>query len=199
MRFEVVHKSRKIISILLVLVFVIGIFQGKGISFAYEAKTGMIYVSSGALIETKKEPSDEAEKVRSFGYGKNVTVVDEVTDANGDLWYLITYVLKATGETESSYCRAEHVLIDKVFATGALNATNVSLRDLPGTEGTTILISLNTGDKVELLYETTVDSKLWYRVRYTAPDTVDAATGATVPGQVYIKSVQGARKEVRTV
>ncbi|MBQ8626230.1 MAG: SH3 domain-containing protein [Agathobacter sp.] len=181
------QRIRQIIAVCIVLTMLVGMINGQGyLTFAYEAQSGMIYTTGSSLVNTRKEPSDDAEKVRGFEYGKNVTVVDEVTDANGDLWYLITYVVKATGTTESSYCRAENVLIDKVFATGVLNATNVSLRDYAGTEGTNILISLNTGDKVELLYETIVDSKLWYRVRYTAPATVDAATGETIPGQVYI-------------
>ena len=180
-------KIRQIIAVCLAAAILIGIINGQGcLTFAYEAQSGMIYTTGSSLVTTRKEPSDDSDKVRGFNFGKNVTVIDEVTDANGDLWYLISYIVKATGKTESSYCRAENVIIDKVFATGVLNARNVSLRDEAGTEGTNILISLNTGDKVELLYETIVDSKLWYRVRYTAPATTDAATGETIPGQVYI-------------
>lgn len=175
------------IAVCIVFAMLVGIInEWDCLTFAYEAQPGMIYTTGNSLVNTRKEPSDDAKKVRSFEYGKNVTVVDEVTDASGDVWYLITYIVKATGATESSYCRAENVLIDKVFAEGVLNATNVALRDNPGTEGTDVLIYLDTGDKVELLYETTVDSKTWYRVRYTAPATVDAVTGETVLGQVYI-------------
>lgn len=186
MRFEVAQKSHKLIAAVLVMTFIIGIFQGKGITFAYEAKSGMIYPGTEELVETKKEPSDESEKVRGFEFGKTVTITDEVTDANGDLWYLISYILKSTGEQESSYCRAEYVKIDQAFAKGTLNANEVSLRDFAGTEGTNILIQLNVGDRVEIFYETMVDDKLWYRVRYQAPDVLDSSTGEMVPGQVYV-------------
>ena len=87
-------------------------------------------------------------------------IIEEVTDANGDLWYLISYILKSTGEQESSYCRAEFVKIDQAFAKGTLNANEVSLRDFAGTEGTNILIQLNVGDQVEIFYETITNNRL---------------------------------------
>ena len=186
MRFNVAQKSRKIVSIVLVLAFILGIFQGKGITFAYETKTGIIYVGTDALAPTRKEPSEEADIVRNFEFGKTVTIIDEATDANGDLWYLISYILKSTGESESSYIRSEYVKVDHAFAKGVLNANEVSIRDFAGTEGTNILIQINVGDTVELFYETTVDGKVWYRVRYQAPGVLDEYTGEVIPGEVYL-------------
>ena len=186
MRFKILEKGRRIVPILLVIAFVIGIFEGKGITFAYDAKSAMIYTNGSALAPTRKEPSDESENVRNFEYGKSVTIMDEVTDANGDLWYLISYILKSTGAQESSYCRAEYVKIDQPFGKGTLNDTEVSIRDFPGYEGTNALTYVNTGDVVELLFETVVEGDIWYRVRYQAPGTTDATTGEAVPGAVYV-------------
>ncbi|MGN1158356.1 MAG: N-acetylglucosaminidase, partial [Agathobacter sp.] len=183
------QRKHRWLSICIIFAMLIGISNGHGyLTFAYEEQSAMIRPSNGNLVETKAEPSDTAAKQNGLSYGKPVTVVEEVTDAEGVLWYKLTYNLKAGG-TSWGYCHAEDVLLDKdiwVYAYGIINATEVSIRDDAGTDRTNILIQVDTGTEVEMLDETSVDGKTWYRVRYTAPDTVDATTGEKIPGKVYI-------------
>ncbi len=170
MKFALKTKVHKIIAIVLVAATLLGVIgTGHMITFAYESQTGMVYsMDKNALVETFKEASKTAEHVRYFEYGKPVTVVDEVKDAEGVLWYKITYTLRSGGE-ETSYCLAENVVLDKdmtLFAGGLVTGNDVKLRDEPGTTNTTILIALNKGHKVELLDTRTLSTgKLWYRVR----------------------------------
>ena len=163
-------RTKQLVAFVLSFTMLIGLLQVHDYTvFAYTAQTGMIKSADKSMVTTRKKPLDTAGKVNNLVYGKPVTVVDEVTDADGKLWYKLTYELKAGG-TSTGYCHAEDVLLDKdieVFAFGVLNANNVSLRNDAGTDGTQILIALNVGDKVELLDETTVDGNGWYRVRYT--------------------------------
>lgn len=163
-------KVHKIIAIVLVVAVALGVLSAENmITFAYEAQTGMIYsIDKNAYVETFKEPSKTAEHLRNFEYGKPVTVIDEVKDAEGNLWYKINYVLRAGGE-ETSYCPAANVMLDKnmtLFAAGLVTGNNVKLRSEPGTVDTVIIASLNMGHKVELLDTRTLsNNKLWYRVR----------------------------------
>lgn len=184
-----VHRFHRCLALCIVFALLVGLVNGHGyLTFAYEAQPGMIRPADGAMVETKAEPSDTAAKQNGLNYGKPVTVVDEVTDENGVLWYKIEYNLKAGG-TSWGYCHAEDVLLDKnikVFAYGVINTTEVSIRDDAGTDRTNILIQVDTGTKVEMLDQTLVNGSTWYRIRYTAPDTVDAATGEKIPGVVYI-------------
>ena len=146
-----------------------GIFQNF-ISFAYEAQTGMI-VTDEYMVETKDNPSDTANKVSGLVYGKPVTVIDEVTGEDGKIWYKITYKLKADPNAiKTAYVHKENVLLDKdvvPLANGSINANAVNLRDDAGTEGTLVIKVLNTGDRIEILGQTTVSGVMWYRVRHT--------------------------------
>lgn len=168
MNFGLKSKVHKIIAVTLVVATALGLLGTENIiTYAYTAQTGMIYSSDKSMVETKKEPSSSAAKANGLLYGKPVTVVDEVTGADGSLWYKLTYDLKAGG-TATGYCPSYNVLLDKditVFATGVVNANDVKLRNDAGTDRTVILTALNIGHKVELLDTTTVDGNLWYRVR----------------------------------
>lgn len=169
MKFALKTKVHKIIAIVLVVATVLGVIGTEHmITFAYEAQTGMIYSADKSLVETKKSPSASAEKANGLLYGKPVTVVDEVKDETGAVWYKITYELKAGGSA-TAYCPVYNVLLDKdvtVFATGLVTGNDVKLRNDAGTDGTKILVALNKGHQVELLDTTVVNSsKLWYRVR----------------------------------
>lgn len=168
MNFGLKSKAHKIIAIALIIATSLGLLGVDNmVTYAYTAQTGMIYSSDKSMVETKTEPSSSASKANGLLYGKPVTVVNEVTGADGNLWYQLTYKLKAGG-TATGYCRASNVLLDKdvtVFANGVVNANNVSFRDDAGTDRTTVLFSLNKGHQVELLDTTTVDGSLWYRVR----------------------------------
>lgn len=170
MRFSLKNKVQKIIAVVLVMAIAFGVLGVTDmITYAYTAQTGMIYSSDKSLVETKKEPSPTAKKANGLLYGKPVTVVDEVKGTDGAIWYKLTYALKAGG-TATGYCPSHHVLLDKdvtVIGNGVVNGNDVKLRNDAGTDGTSILTSLNVGHKVELLDTTKVDGSLWYRVRTT--------------------------------
>lgn len=169
--------NQRVIALLLVMVMLFGLFStGDLITFAYEKQTGIIYTSDKiSLTQTRKEPSDDAEGANKLRYGKPVTVINEVTGADGEKWYQITYDLKAGG-TATAYCHAYNVLLNKditVTANGMVNAENVSLRNDVGTDRTQVLVSLNSGHKLEILDSATAeDGKAWTRVRTTVGETV---------------------------
>lgn len=170
MKVVFLQRIRRIVAAGLMLAMMLGVvYQQLDYIFAYEAQPGMIYSADRALVLTRKEATDDSDRVSSLEYGKPVTVIDEVTDEEGVLWYQITYTLKSNGASKTGYCRAENVLLDKdakAYAFGTINTTNVAFRNDAGTDGTQILFYLNTGAELEMLDQTTVSSKTWYRVRY---------------------------------
>ena len=147
---------------------------GQLVVFAYEEQTGMI-ITDADLVETKDTPSDSGTRVSGLEYGKPITVINEVKGADGLVWYQITYKLKKDHSIKkTAYVHAYNVLLDKevtVVANASINNNEIGLRDDAGTDGTVVLKTLNNGDKVELLDQTTVSSNLWYRVRYTTGNT----------------------------
>lgn len=180
---DTIRKSaQRILAFSLALAVVFGLLSTTQLTtYGYTAQTGMIYSSDKSTVETFTTASTSGNHARYFLYGKPVTVINETTGSDGELWYQISYTLKSSGSTETSYVKASNVLLDKnatVFASGTINASSVSLRNDAGTSGTTILATLNTGHSLELLDSTTVDSALWYRVRTTA-------NGTTYIGWVY--------------
>ncbi len=162
------------------------------VTYAYEEQTGMI-ITDASMVETKETASDSASKVSGLVYGKPVAVIDEVTGDDGLQWYQITYKLKADNSiTKTAYVHTYNVLLDKdamVVANATINSNEISLRDDAGTEGTVVLKTLNMGDKVEILDQTSVSSNLWYRVRYTIDETTIIgwvlATYITIDEYVY--------------
>lgn len=168
MRLYYKSKLQKIIAVVLALAITFGVLGTIDIvTYAYTAQTGMIYSLDKSMVETKKEPSPNANKANGLLYGKPVTVVDEVKGSDGATWYKLTYDLKAGG-TATGYCPSQNVLLDKdvtVIGNGVVNGNDVKLRNDAGTDRTVILTSLNVGHKVELLDTTKVDGSLWYRVR----------------------------------
>ena len=175
MEFAKRRSVRLIIGVCLIFAMAItsGSFQKLAI-FAYEQQTGMIKTDkTGEVVSTKDAPSDTANHVNGLEYGKPITVIDEVTGDDGLKWYKITYKLKSDGSSREAYVHEYNVLLDKditVVAKGTLNATEVNLRDDAGANGTNILYVVNTGDKVEILDQTTAEGNLWYRVRHTTTD-----------------------------
>lgn len=161
------------------------------ITFAYEAQPGMIVTTSSSLVETKKEPSDSAAKARGFVYGKPVTVIGEVTDDKGALWYEIQYTLKSTGATETSFCHAENVLLDKDCTSiriGVVTKDNVTMYEDADTV-TKALLTLNSNTEVLLLQTTSEDGISWQRVRYVKDDV-------TYVGWIQANSVKFSRYDV---
>ncbi|MBO5657127.1 MAG: SH3 domain-containing protein, partial [Agathobacter sp.] len=128
-------------------------------------------VTEEYVVDTKDAPNDSANRVNGLEHGKPVTVIDEVTGEDGKQWYHITYKLKADPNViKTAYVHVENVLLDKdipVIANASINSNAVNLRDDIGTDGTLVIQVLNTGDKVELLGQTTRNGEVWYRLRYT--------------------------------
>ncbi|MBR3811423.1 MAG: SH3 domain-containing protein [Agathobacter sp.] len=174
MKYAFKNSLQKIIALMLVLLITLGVLHIEQMdSFAYTAQTGMICSQDKSMVETKKEPSPNADKANGLLYGKPVTVVDEVTGEDGKMWYKLTYSLKAGG-TATGYCPSDKVLLDKdvtVIGNGVVNGNDVKLRNDAGTDRTEVLTYLSVGHKVELLDTTKVDGSLWYRIRTTKNDT----------------------------
>lgn len=168
MRVVFIQRIRRVVALCLAAALLLGtIHEQLEIMLADEAKTAMIYSSDKSLVQTYKKPSTSATAARRFKFGKTVTVIDEVMDESGTLWYKLQYTLDSTGESETSYCPAEYVDIDEVFAYGTVNSNEINLRNYAGTSGTTVLAVVDKGEAVEMLNETTVSGNTWYRVRYT--------------------------------
>lgn len=169
MSFGLKSSIQKIIAIALVMVISLGgLTHGGMIIFGYDEQPGMIYSENKSeLVETFYQASTSGEHARNFEYGKPVVVFNEVLDESGVLWYEIRYELKSGG-TETSFCPASNVLLDKnatVMFPGVINTNEVNLRNQAGEDRTTIIAVLNNGHKVEVLDSTAVGSELWYRIR----------------------------------
>lgn len=162
------------VCLILALALCSGGFQ-QLITYAYDKQTGMI-VTDEAMVETKETASDSAARVSGLVYGKPVTVIDEVTGDDGLQWYQITYKLKKDHSIiKTAYVHTYNVLLDKdatVAANASINANEIGLRDDAGTDGTVVIQTLNQGEKVEILDQTTISGSLWYRVRYTVEEKV---------------------------
>lgn len=171
MNFGLKSKVQKIIAITLVVATAIGVLGAENIvTYAYDTKTGMIYSADRSMIETKAEPSVNAEKVSGLLYGKPVTVVGETTNESGEQWYKIKYYIKDGAVEKTAYCQAAYILLDEnasVIATGKTNANNVSLWSCTGQYQAPELAVLSVGTKVEILDEHTDGGVKWYRVRCT--------------------------------
>ncbi len=171
MNFGLKSKVQKIIAITLVVATAIGVLGAENIvTYAYDTKTGMIYSADRSMIETKAEPSVNAEKVSGLLYGKPVTVVGETTNESGEQWYKIKYYIKDGAVEKTAYCQAAYILLDEnasVIATGKTNANNVSLWSCTGQYQAPELAVLSVGTKVEILDEHTDAGVKWYRVRCT--------------------------------
>jgi hypothetical protein len=62
----------------------------------------------------------------------------------------------------------------QVFAdptSGTISGDNVFVRNEPGIDGTTMLVAVDSGQKVNIIGQTTVDGKTWYQVTCTVGDT----------------------------
>lgn len=150
--------------------------------YGYDAKAGVI-VGDGLYVQTYVSPSASAEEAHVLDVGKQVTVIDETTSDDGQLWYQIKFISKYNSAREyTCYCRAMNVSVNGedpvkpevdyeedavVYAFGTINAINVYVRNAAGTVGTYKLTSLNTGHSVNVIGETLVDNVKWYKVNCT--------------------------------
>ena len=165
----------------LALILCSGVFENSVI-YAYDAKAGVI-AGDGLYVHTYVSPSANAEEAHVLDVGKAVTVIDEMTGEDGQLWYQIKFVSKYNSAKEyTCYCRAMNVSVNGeapvepeieyeedavVYALGTINAVNVYVRNAAGTEGTYKLTALNTGHSVGVIGETLVGNVKWYKVNCT--------------------------------
>ncbi|MBQ6811578.1 MAG: cadherin-like beta sandwich domain-containing protein [Agathobacter sp.] len=179
------QKSIRVICsiILLVAVFISSSNFGNYKVYGYEEKAGVI-VGDDTYVYVYAEPSADSTEYKKLEPGKEVTVIGETTDKDGELWYQIRYVSKWNSATVyTSYCRPMNISISGapaeepdvpyeedavVYAVGTIKAINVFVRNEAGTVGTYKLVSLNTGHSVEIIGETTVDNVIWYKVNCTS-------------------------------
>ena len=77
MNFGLKTKIQKRIALVLAVIMTFGLFQiNEMVTFAYDAQTGMITSLDKSMVETKKEPSANAEKASAWQNGSppvNVT------------------------------------------------------------------------------------------------------------------------------
>ena len=174
------NKKIKIFAFLLAFSMLIGsgVFENN-IVYGYEEKAGVI-VGDETYIYVYPTPAAEGSDYKKLEPGKEVTVIGEATGADGKLWYQIRYVSKWNAETVyTSYCRAANLSITDalavepdnayeedalVYAVGTINANNVFVRNEAGTVGTYKLVSLYTGNTVDIIGETLLGDVTWYKV-----------------------------------
>lgn len=140
---------------------------------AEETKTGVVTCSATGTVNTRESASTSAAIINKLANGKPLVILEETTGADGYVWYRVSYVLDASGETKTAYIRSDFVTITNqqttaaaqtVIATGTINATNVYVRDAAGTSGTNILVALNSGHQVNIIGQTTVSGGTWYQI-----------------------------------
>lgn len=164
-------------AVILAVALVFGLTRtGSFITFAYDAKGGMVYLSStNGLLQTYESPSTDAAGMNKLVYGKPVTVVDETTDSDGVKWYKITYYIHDGATMKTAYCRAADILLDEdavITATGKTNANNVTLWSCTGNYKKPAVTTLSSGTKLDILDTITSAGATWHRVRCTLNGTV---------------------------
>lgn len=169
MNFGLKRKTHKMIAFMVVVAMTLSLLgSGDIITYAYDAKTGMIASADRAMVETKEKPSVDAEKVSGLLYGKPVTVVNETVDEKGVKWYEVKYYVQDGAVEKKGFCQASNVLLDEdafVIGTGKINANNVSLWSCTGKYQAPKLATLSAGSKVDILDEHLDADVKWYRVR----------------------------------
>lgn len=158
---------QRIIAMILIVTSVFGLMDtGNITAYAYTAQGAMINSRDGSLVEVKDTASADGEKVSGLVHGKPVTVVDEVTGADGDLWYKVTYLVSDGAKEKEGYCPATSVRLDKdvaIIATGVANAEN-TLWSCTGDYKKPALAAIPVDTKLYIT-DSKDDSDLWYRVK----------------------------------
>ncbi len=181
-----INVIRAVISIVMVFAFMISSIRlGADTTYAYESKSGVI-VNGNPYVYTRVKASDSSERVSTLENGKAVTVIGETTGDDNQLWYQVTYILKANGQSRTGYCRASNVSVNGqaavapdnnfeadavVIATGTINGVDVYVRNAPGTSGTYKLVGLDRGHMVDVIGQTDVSGVTWYKVNCTKNGT----------------------------
>lgn len=183
MKLCIEKRIRAVMCIILVLTLIFTSSNfGYTTIYGYDAKAGVI-TGDSLYVHTYVSPSANAEEAHVLDVGKQVTVIDEMTGEDGQLWYQIKFVSKYNSSREyTCYCRAMNVSVNGaapvepeieyeedavVYALGTINAINVYVRNAAGTVGTYKLTALNTGHSVGVIGETLVDNVKWYKINCT--------------------------------
>lgn len=167
MKLRVQKALHKMTAIVIVMATILASLHiGDITAYAYDAQGGMIYFTSGDIVETKDAPSPSGNKVSGLVYGKPVTVINEVQGTDGALWYQVTYYVSDGATQKTGYCPAVNVRLDKnsvITATGTANADN-TLWSCTGTYKKPALATIPYGTKLYIV-DTKDDGGTWYRVR----------------------------------
>ncbi len=185
MKFFSSKKCRIVVAITMsfVLLVCLGNFQMR--TYANTTKTGVVVSWDGGLIETFDAPSTSAGHVSNLANGKELTILETTTGSDGRTWYKVRYPnLYNPDIIKTAYIQSDYVRVTSstdssdiqggtsgLMASGTINADNVFVRNAAGTNGTTRLVSLYRGDKVEIVGQTTVNGAIWYNVTCTKDKT----------------------------
>lgn len=160
-------------------------------------------------VAARSGPGTEYELEHKLSNGKDITILEQTTGADGKVWYKAKYNLAANNEECVSYIRSDFVsagtaasdnaqtgdasadtgnadaiaTASGAYATGTITGGNVYVRNAAGTSGTTKVVSLNWNHQVDIIGETRVNGVVWYNVKGTLNGK--AFTGWTI--STYIK------------
>ncbi len=186
MRICIGKRSRILALVIVCCLFAVSFWPSEE-TRADETRTGVVTCSEAGTVNTRESASTSAAVVNKLANGKPLVILGETTGADGYVWYKVSYVLQASGETKTAYIRSDFVTVTEeqsseetqtVIAAGTINATNVYVRNAAGTSGTYMLVALNSGHQVNIVGQTTVDGAIWYQVTCTAD-------GVSYTGWVY--------------
>lgn len=158
---------QKSIVAMLVLASVIGLMDiGNLTTYAYDAQGAMIYSYDGSIIEIKDSASPSGGKVSGLVHGKPLTVIDETTGTDGNLWYKVTYYIQNGATQKEGYCPAANVRLNinaAIIATGSANV-DTTLWSCTGDFQQPALATIPAGTKLYIT-DNKNDGSLWYRVK----------------------------------
>lgn len=161
------------------LVFALTICNGQALIpvYAVTSGTGVIKCADNDWVAARSGPGTNYEIEHKLANGKPITIVEDTKASDGTTWYKIKYNLIKDNSECTSYVRADLVTITSstentpgaatggnAYANATVTANNVFLRDNAGTTGTNKLVSLYSGDKVDIIGEKSVGGVIWYNV-----------------------------------
>ncbi len=179
-----IHKKRTVrfsVSMALVFALFVSLWTLDAEFYAAGTRMGVVVSPDGSLVETFDAPSTSAGHVSNLQGGKELTILKETTGDDGRLWYQVSYPnLYNPSIIKTAYIPATYVTItsstsssdtqggtDSVMAVGTVNVDDLYVRNAPGTSGTYRLTSVNRGDTVQIVGQTTVNGEVWYNVTCT--------------------------------
>lgn len=139
---------------------------------------GQEIIVTGSLVNLRADTSTTAAVLGQVANGEKFIVLAE-KQVDGASWYQVKMssgakvwiagwlTQKYTEETKdnSNYINSDNNIISMVGKKVEVNASSVNLRTEAGT-GSTLAGTVNSGVQFTVLAEKTVDSKVWYQVKY---------------------------------